>query len=197
MIQPIFSNNFYSLISAPNKDEIFETLKNIKVDRKATDKISWNAACEVEVEVLDKHSCADFLLPSINMFLSEMGCGNKRVPFQLLAIWKNTYHKGGFQELHDHIGGDGVSEFHLSGCFFLEDFDPNGGKFYFYNRHLSELNSVWRAFREAADHVYASHVIEPKAGDIIFFPSYMLHGVTVHPLRKPRRTLSFNIQMMV
>ena len=45
MIQPIFSNNFYSLISAPNKDEIFETLKNIKVDRKATDQISWNDAC--------------------------------------------------------------------------------------------------------------------------------------------------------
>ena len=37
---------------------------------------------------------------------------------------------------------------------------------------------------------------QAAAGDILFFPSYMLHGVTQHRLRKPRTTVSFNIQFI-
>ena len=35
-----------------------------------------------------------------------------------------------------------------------------------------------------------------KAGDIILFPSYLLHGVSPHKLRKPRTTISFNLQFI-
>ena len=43
---------------------------------------------------------------------------------------------------------------------------------------------------------FKSHVIIPKAGDIIFFPSYMLHGVTPHRMEEPRTTIAFNLRFI-
>ena len=32
-----------------------------------------------------------------------------------------------------------------------------------------------------------------KAGDVLLFPSYIPHGVTMHKINQPRTTISFNI----
>ena len=40
-----------------------------------------------------------------------------------------------------------------------------------------------------------NYSVAPKAGDVLLFPSYMLHGVTPHNSKKPRRTVSFNIHL--
>ena len=90
---------------------------------------------------------------------SRMSLGLKNIAIdpkiELLDIWRNTYQKGGFQEIHDHLVGavpESVSPFYgaeeadLSGCFFLEDYHPEASTFYFHNRHASELNVVWRKF---------------------------------------------------
>ena len=198
MIRNIFSSNFYSLFSAPNKEEIIKSLKNIKVDSVATKEIKWNSGCNVDVEVLDTSVLANILAPSLKIFLSELGYGKKDVPIKVLSGWRNIYQKGGFQETHDHLGGDGREDCHLSGCFFLDDFDNDAGTFSFYNRHSSELNIVWRKIFTSLYSMnnITTHGIMPKAGDILFFPSYMLHGVTQHRLRKPRTTVSFNIQFI-
>ena len=37
--------------------------------------------------------------------------------------------------------------------------------------------------------------IEPERGDILFFPSHMLHGVTPHKSDTPRITVSGNIKL--
>ena len=192
MIHRIFPLHFYSLFPAPNKEEIFETLKNIKVNREATDKIRWNSQCKVEVEVLDKKVVENLLRPSLDKFFSMMESSiDINLVVKFLSAWRNTYRKGGFQELHDHVDGEGLEDCHLSGCIFLDDFHLDASRFYFYNRHLSEVPVLWRKLNKLSH----SFGLKPKAGDVLFFPSYMLHGVTLHKLMKPRRTISFNIQL--
>jgi hypothetical protein len=192
MIHRIFPLHFYSLFPAPNKEEIFETLKNIKVNREATDKIRWNSQCKVEVEVLDKKVVENLLRPSLDKFFSMMESSiDINLVVKFLSAWRNTYRKGGFQELHDHVDGEGLEDCHLSGCIFLDDFHLDASQFYFYNRHLSEVPVLWRKLNKLSH----SFTLKPKAGDVLFFPSYMLHGVTLHKLMKPRRTISFNIQL--
>ena len=192
MIRNIFSSNFYSLFSAPNKEEIIKSLKNIKVDSVATKEIKWNSGCNVDVEVLDTSVLANILAPSLKIFLSELGYGKKDVPIKVLSGWRNTYQKGGFQDMHDHLDGDD-EECHLSGCFFLDDYHKDAGNFYFYNRHSSEVPVLWRRLNTHWPSLY----VEQKAGDILFFPSYMLHGVSLHKIRKPRTTISFNMKIEI
>jgi hypothetical protein len=154
MIHSIFPpNNFYSLINAPNKEDLVKGLRRAKVDPVATKNI---------------------------------------IPLKLEGVWRNTYIKGSFQEIHDHSGGGDVS-----GCVFLEDFDQEAGKFYFYNRHASEIGAKWRylLMGDKMDEML-SKVIVHDAGDVLLFPSYVLHGVTLHRLRRPRTTISFNMSFV-
>ena len=192
MIRNIFSNNFYSLFAAPNRGDIFESLKNIKVDRVATKKVTWNTGCNVDVEILDKEAIENLFLPSLNIFFSKLESNNTNVEVKLLSVWRNTYQKGGFQDMHDHLDGDD-EECHLSGCFFLDDYHKDAGNFYFYNRHSSEVPVLWRRLNTHWPSLY----VEQKAGDILFFPSYMLHGVSLHKIRKPRTTISFNMKIEI
>ena len=206
MIRNIFPNSFYSIISTPNKEEIFKALKTARVDREASKWIEWNRDCKVDVEILYRDEIGKLFLPSLEIFLKELGV-NQDLPFECIGIWRNTYKKGGFQEIHDHLVGavpESVSPFYgaeeadLSGCFFLEDYHPEASTFYFHNRHSSELNVVWRKFMSTSPFLEGSlsYNIQPKAGDVIFFPAYMLHGVTPHGSKNPRTTVSFNIKFL-
>ena len=197
MISSIFTNSFYSLVKTPNKEDIFKALKTIKVDKDESEKIKWNKNCEVEVEILYRDEISQLLIPALEIFLQELGV-KEDMPLNLLSVWRNTYQKGGFQELHDHIGAD-EEECHLSGCFFLNDFHPDGGKFYFQNRYSSELGLVWKRFMKTSPALHGPYYWFPeyKAGDIIFFPSYMFHGVTPHKLESPRTTISFNMKFVI
>ena len=188
----LFPNSFYSLITPPNKEEIFKALKTAKVNVEASKEIKWNRHCQVEVGFLSIKEMGELFIPTLDLFLNELGM-NVRLPLQFEGIWKNTYRKGGFQETHEHPDVD------LSGCFFLEeDSHPDTGKFYFYNRHSSELNSVWRELMDNSPDFNGTDIWFPEynVGDIILFPSYMLHGVTSHRLKNPRTTVSFNVKFL-
>ena len=184
----IFSHSFYLLFSLPNEKEVFETITNPKyIDKELTSLITWNENCRVKVEVLDVDKVGHLLAPSIELFLQHV---RSKKSVGLLDIWKNTYNKDGFQEVHDHVN----NKAHLSGCIFLEDQTKDTSRFYFCNRHNTEL-ALWREIMndERLQNKWFPNI---KAGDIIFFPSYMLHGVTPHKLRKPRTTISFNLQFI-
>ena len=184
----IFSSSFYLLFSLPNKKEVFETITNPKyIDKELSSKIRWNSNCKVKVEELYADKVGHVLTPSIELFLQHV---RSKKSVGLLDIWKNTYNKDGFQEVHDHVN----NEAQLSGCIFLEDQTKDTSRFYFYNRDNTEL-AFWREILndERLQNKWFPNI---KAGDIIFFPSYMLHGVTPHKLRKPRTTISFNLQFI-
>ena len=168
MLQSIFpSNSFCSKINAPNKEDIFKALKSAKVDKVESRKITWNRYCDVKVEVLYIDEISHLFYPTLEIFFKELN--NISVTTEFSQIWRNTYHKGGYQEIHDHslpVDSD------ISGCFFLEDYNEDAGKFYFYNRDASELNVTWRKLLmgESLGEIL-SRSVAPEAGDVLLFPS--------------------------
>jgi len=194
MITPIFPNYFYLLIPAPNKEELLKTIQHSKVDKKQTEMMQWAKRCKIEVEALHPSDLAGVIAESLNIFLTEMGIkdDNRFSKIQLISAWRNTYRKDSYQEIHDHLGGGEMSD--LSGCIFLNDHCKDSSMFYFYNRHSSEISPSWRDAMTAINLPHESYSIEPKAGDVLLFPSYMMHGVTLHKINQPRRTVSFNVR---
>ena len=185
----IFPSSFYFLFPLPNRTEVFETLTDSKcIDEEASSKITWNQGCRVKVDQLYADKVSHVLVPSINLF-SQRIFAKKSIG--LIDIWKNTYDKDGFQEVHDHLDQDA----HISGCIFLEDQTEDTSKFYFFNRHNVELT----AWKESVNHngtLSNKWYPKIKAGDIILFPSHVLHGVSPHNLSKPRTTISFNLKFI-
>ena len=106
--------------------------------------------------------------------------------FTIDEVWKNTYHRYYHQEQHDHQG------YELSFVIFMNDFHQDDAHFYFVNERNRVTPPDW------TDMCYGMPddlIIEPKRGDILFFPSHMLHGVTPHKSDNPRITISGNISI--
>ena len=195
MIKSIFSNYFYSLITPPNKEELIATFNNAKVDEKETKELIWPNACEIKVESLHPRGVGYVLSQTLKIFFIEMGVmeGDKDFDnMRMLSIWRNTYNKGYYQEIHDHLGPEGAD---LSGVVFLNDHVEGASEFYFYDKHYSEVTTSWRRLLQKvkAPNSNKLKICNPKAGDVLLFPSYIPHGVTMHEINQPRTTISFNI----
>ena len=164
-----------------------DSLKDLKVDKDYNPK--WAKACSVKVEGLFTDDLLPYITPVVNNFLKTAKISLEN--FELRQPWKNTYEKGGFQEIHDH--GDSI----LSGCIFLDNPDPDFGNFYFYNRHAIELlKPQQQLISNLFDTSYLSFVPSVVKGDILIFPSYLMHGVTIHKSEKTMTTISFNIDAL-
>ncbi len=185
MIRTIYSHNFYSLITPPNKEDLLSKLKNIQKTKNQY--FSWKTGCDVETERLDKNQISDLITPSLHLFLRDLDL-KKTVDVELVDVWKNVYRKGCFQEIHDHI-----EDCDFSSVLFMDDQEKDFARFFFYNRNITELSSNWRKILFPYGHNY---VIDHKKGDILFFPSHMLHGVMQHKSNKPRTTVTFNFKFM-
>jgi len=188
----IFPSQFYSLISPPNKEDILSALKSAKVDKEKTKSLLWNKHLfNVKVESLYPDDFVKFLMPSLQLYFKELGVDV--VSVSLIEIWKNTYTKGGCQEVHDHLGPSGIVD--ISGCIFLDDYHPEYAKFFFHNRHSCEISPAWKKLFDKNKTSFNNHIPTYKKGDIMFFPANMLHGVYPHKSEKTRQTVSFNIGM--
>jgi len=105
-------------------------------------------------------------------------------------IWYNFYSDGEYQEQHDHLGTP-LQPCHFSCIHFLsfnsEDHQPPQ-----FTDPLSQLRNLSLELdRTGHGNIYVPKVEE---GDLLMFPSYLLHSVS--PSKKteyPRITLSFNI----
>lgn len=181
----IYSHNFYSIITPPNKEELLKEISNIP---KSLDQyFSWKTGCEVETQRLDKNKISNLITPSLHLFLKNFNF-EKSIDVELVDVWRNVYRKGCFQEIHDHI-----EDCDFSSVLFMDDPHKDFGKFYFYNRNITELSSSWRKILFPSGH---NKIIEPQRGDILFFPSHMLHGVIPHKSHKTRTTITFNFKFV-
>ena len=79
----------------------------------------------------------DVFFPSLDLFFKDLEA-NANLNISLHEVWRNSYSKGYFQELHDHL------PLHLSGVVFLTDWKEGDAKFYFHHRHQSEISKEWR-----------------------------------------------------
>ena len=127
---------------------------------------------------------AKIFKPSLDIFFNELNIKPDQLNIFLHELWRNTYKQGCFQEIHDH------TPLHLSGVVFLTDEQEGDSRFFFHNHHSNEVSKAWREIGVSID----KHYIKAERGKVLLFPSYMLHGVTVHKTNNPRKTVAFNVE---
>ena len=182
MIEIPFCNDFYSIVSPENKNEIIEHCLNaVELPEQ---EFEWGEHCLSEKVHLKLTGFSDLLKTSIIETLSEII--DVRYAYSLNEVWKNTYHRYYHQESHSHPNSE------LSFVIFMNDYSENDAKFYFLNERNRVTSTTWLSLSEGMeDSIY----VEPKKGDILFFPSHMIHGVTPHQSDIPRITISGNISL--
>ena len=112
----------------------------------------------------------------------------ERLKWSVKEMWVNVLHKGGHQATHSHANS------FVSGVIYLTDSHPSsnivfhrneggGVNFVFANSHDKMEINPYNAAKWQSDDI--------EAGDLMLFPSYMLHGVPPNQGGK-RVSLAFN-----
>lgn len=102
--------------------------------------------------------------------------------------WMNVYNKGSYQEAHQHVS----QGHHLSYCYFSK-LPKGGGEFCFMNEQFrnysaNQLTSVLNL--NIVDWAFP----DVKEGDLLIFPSFLIHQVTYHSIEESRITVSGNVR---
>ena len=182
MIETPFWNDFYSLIKPKNRNEIIEHCLNaIELPK---EDFEWGDECLSEKVGLKPIGFTELLEPYIIQVLDGIIDEGTPYGFTIEEVWKNTYHRYYHQEQHDHQG------YELSFVIFLTDYHEDDARFYFVNERCRLTAELWR---DVSGLMPDSFPIEGEKGDIVFFPSHMLHGVSPHKSDNPRITVSGNI----
>ncbi len=111
----------------------------------------------------------------------------QRLDWSIKEIWVNVLDTGGRQTMHNHANSfaSGVvylTETHPSACtVFMKS--PGGNDFIFKNDHQGVAGGEYNSDKWISP--------QPSPGDLILFPSYLLHAVPPNAGRR-RITLSFN-----
>ena len=174
----IFPHNFYTQFVAPNSEQLFSKLNGEnKIDN---DFFAWGNKCDVDRIPLKSEDYISLLQPSIDKFSDGVG---KSFNFIMSDPWLNLYKQGGFQEVHDHCDGSDIS------CVF---FLNGGNNFFFRDRYNTEISFSMSELLNYFDYF----VPEVNAGDIMFFPSYLMHGVSPNTSGEIRKTFSCNFKLL-
>ena len=182
MIEIPFWNDFYSIVKPENKNEIIEHCLNaIELPKQDFD---WGDECLSEKVYLKLTGFTELLKPYIIEILSELVDDDIPYGFSVDEVWKNTYHRYYHQEQHDHHG------YELSFVIFLTDYHKDDARFYFVNERTRLTAELWG---DVSGLMPDSLPIKGEKGDIVFFNSHMLHGVSPHKSDNPRVTVSGNI----
>lgn len=115
-----------------------------------------------------------------NLFLKGLNLSPKRL--KLEDSWFNFYEKDHFQYAHSHVGTL-TSEPCLSGVYFHST-NGKDGDLVFNNVNNQYINSPLHE---------PFYPISPKEGDLIIFPSYLVHHVNPNLTEHLRISISFNI----
>ena len=178
----IVTHKYYSLIDPPNKEDILISVENSKLTEEQD--FPWVDGCSIQVERLDlTEKFIPLFKPSLDIFFNELNLDLTKLSLYCHEIWRNTYRRNFFQEIHDH------TPLHLSGVLFLTDEQEGDGRFFFYNEGCTEVSREWREIGFGWDRKF----IKAERGKLLLFPSYMLHGVAAHKSDNIRKTVAFNL----
>ena len=179
MLVSPFTSEFYTIFPAPNADEFIELIDKSKDIN--NDHFDWGSKCKIDRIPLSWKDTIDLYEPSIELLYKEF---NKSFSYTLFDPWINLYKKGYYQEIHAHKGSD------ISSVFFAND-GENFSKLFFSDRNSCNFSCK---YEELISYVN-THDLNYKKGDIIFFPSHLLHGVTSHKSDVIRKTMSANLNI--
>ena len=177
-----FTSEFYTIFPAPNADEFIDSINESCNSKKINnDHFIWGTYCKVDRIPLSWKDTIDLYKPSIELLYKEF---SKSFSYTLFDPWINLYKRGYYQEIHAHKGYD------ISSVFFAND-GANFSELFF-----SDRNSIGFSYKYEQLISYNSIFnLKYKKGDIVFFPSHLLHGVTAHESDEIRKTMSVNISI--
>lgn len=117
---------------------------------------------------------------------------DKEVELDFNDMWYNVYRDGEYQEEHDHLGNP-FHQSHFSFIHFLS-YDNKIHRPPEFKDPLSQIRNLSFELESfGCGEIYAPKVRE---GDILMFPSYLLHSVPPGSATEyPRITISFNITL--
>jgi uncharacterized protein (TIGR02466 family) len=126
--------------------------------------------------------CAQVTRQTIQSLDEKADFGHFQV---LLNGWLNVNPPGGYNSPHQH------SDAHLSGVYYVDvpkAKSDAGGAIEFLSPHPVRLLSTLIRSQLFSDRVR----VQPAAGDLIIFPSQLMHWVHPNDSGKPRVTVAFN-----
>ena len=176
MIHQLFNHNFFAKFQAVNKDIFIKELESLP---QTVDDCGWSSKCNVSVTNIKPDLSTKLIAPNINKLCELL---RKNFSCRVRDSWLNTYDLGSYQEIHDHIPAD-IS------CVFFLNHGENFSDFYFRDRNSTDTPYNLKILLD----FYDSWIPDICAGDIIFFPSNLLHGVSQHKSKIQRKTFSCNI----
>lgn len=179
----LFVNQLFWKFRAPNAEELIEYVNNPgePIDNEY---YRFGGNCYFDCIPLKKNKYKELLKPSLQVLMDHWRV--KKMNLITTSSWICHYNKHNHQEVHHHSPDDLI-------CVFFSNDGPDFAKFYFYDR-MSVLNSnFWTSLLPK---VMGDDWIIPKvrAGDIIFFPGHVMHGVTPHQSDTIRKTLAVNFR---
>jgi hypothetical protein len=111
----------------------------------------------------------------------------ERIGWSLKEMWVNVMNTGGRQAVHNHANSfiSGIVYLTLthpdSRTVFMKS--PGGTDFSFKNDHAGVVTGPYNADKWIS--------MQPDPGDVVFFPSYLMHAVPTNPGER-RITMAFN-----
>lgn len=129
------------------------------------------------------------LLCDISEVLKKLELPDKIYMYQ---FWYNVYHENQGQEHHDHTSEAGNINAYWCGIYYNRGSSPT----VFHAPHRYMKTTIPSDYGILFEQFYHDvHEVEVEDGDIILFPSYVVHEVPPCPDRRDMRlTFSFNIQ---
>jgi|TARA_B110000879_G_scaffold8562_1_gene11007 uncharacterized protein (TIGR02466 family) len=172
-----FKEQFFPYIS---EDKYFDT-----VDR-------WGSSSEAtfDTDVNDKLPWNDLINEASEQVDIFLQCLEPMHPYRIgTDAWLNRYKKGNFQEVHNHCGEGNF----FSAVYFLET-PKNTGEFLFFDDSTDFYATM--NFHKIFKHMFGSSFkVDVKEGDILIFPSHILHQVTQNPSDQIRATIAMNFTL--
>ena len=181
MLTNIFQTSFYWHFRAPNAEEIIKKIEEYSEKDVNNNCFDWNENCIIDLIPLSSENWIDLIKPSLEHISILMDANYDYVVYN---PWINFYKRNSFQEMHDH------EPFDISYVFFANS-GEGFSRFMFYDRNSTFLTPAMRKFTRYC----GTTGVDYKRGDILFFPSNLLHQVTLHNSDEVRKTLSGNISI--
>ena len=184
----VWGSYFYWRYEIPNFDEFLSKIETYTEKDVDNTKFNWSSSCDCDKILLAPEDWQSLVQPSLDM-LSKDICRNfkyKKFPYQYLMFdpWINFYKRNQYQEIHEHTENSLV-------CVMFFNKGPDFSSFYFYDRNNTCLDENTKKLLQYQN----IHHVDYQAGDVIFFPGHMLHGVTPHKSDEVRKTFSVNFNL--
>jgi uncharacterized protein (TIGR02466 family) len=127
-----------------------------------------------------------FIFDNINQYLFDLLKINDRINFYVSRSWFVESNKGDFSRRHSHPNSV------LSGVFYFKA-PANCGNLILYDNRASLFGSLHFSYGESSPANSTLISIPPAEGNLILFPSNMMHEVGINLSNETRYSLSFDV----